>query len=93
MYKFEKDRSIYGASMGRTNQLPENYLSTEKVRLEKMYLIDGDYDNGGAYWGFVMGSPLWVAYNDSTEIVVRASSREQAKALVQAHLPKARFYR
>jgi hypothetical protein len=79
--------SPYGASMGRRNQVQG---SAERLHLQRVRFIDGDYDSGGAYWGGGRDSlPLWCAFSpDSTlneepiMIFVRARSRNEAKQAV-----------
>ena len=60
-YKFGKGYSERGAFMGRAeyNAAPEK---ARTVRLFRVYLDNGGYDNGGAYWGF--GERLWCALAD-----------------------------
>jgi hypothetical protein len=63
--------SQYGAPMGRRSD-----EITGKVTLASVPFIDGDYDEGGAYWGG--GEPLWCAWNDEGALYLRAPSREIA---------------
>lgn len=44
-FRLPKAYSRYGAQMGRSN------TATGKCTLGKVRPVDGDYDNGGAYWG------------------------------------------
>jgi hypothetical protein len=84
-----KAYSIYGANMGRRNQTAGK---PEKLLLQWVRPVDGDYDRGGAYWGFggKSGANLWCAFshpekseNDQPIMVfVRAKNREDAKAEV-----------
>ncbi len=68
--------SRYGAPMGRRSDAG----LTGKVRLQRVPYVDGDYDPGGAYWGYVPGLPLWCAWNDEGTRYLRAPSRTAAKA-------------
>lgn len=79
--------SKFGAPMGRRNQRDG---MAEKLHLQQVKFVDGDYDVGGAYWG---GGPgvelLWCAFSpEDTEneepimIFVRANTYEEAKAAV-----------
>lgn len=78
---------VYGAPMGRRS---DTAPLTGRVHLARVRL-NGDYDNGGAYWG--MGAPLFVAWDDEgAEVYVRAADRNAAKAKI-ALAPGARFYR
>lgn len=64
-----------------------------KFDLERVPLVDGAYDCGGAYWG--SPSDLWVARcEDETDVYwyfVRADSREAAMTLVRNKVSDAEF--
>lgn len=86
--------------MGRSDDLPDDRTVPVRFSLERVRIVDGDYDHGGAYWGFGYGSaPIWRAIGDAdhadmvAECFVRARSREEAKAAVVAKYPAAKFYR
>jgi hypothetical protein len=70
----------YGAPMGRGND-----RISGKCFLQRVNFVDGDYDNGGAYWGGGRGTlPLWVAQDsEGGQFFVRAKSRNEAKNLIQ----------
>jgi hypothetical protein len=81
MFPFQSNvASIYGAPMGRRSD-----TLSGKVHLRRVPAFDGDYDQGGAYWGSVAGSwrdklpPLWCAWNDEGAAYFRAWNREDAK--------------
>jgi hypothetical protein len=88
-------RQKYGAQMGRRNRLPLNHNETIKLRLEKMNMIDGDYDNGGVYWGGGTDKKMYAAYlwDRDIQVFVRGKNRHEAKAAVITYLPNAKFYR
>lgn len=96
MRKLPNVSSSRGAPMGRRNNVTEPDFPV-KFRLERMQLVDGDYDNGGAYWGVVYGLSMWTAWgmgeNEEQEMFVRASTRDDAKALVRREFISARFWR
>jgi hypothetical protein len=79
----------YGAPMGR----PEHYRPDRKkpIRLIVHHcpFVDGDYDEGGAYWG--AGTPLWraVEIEGDTEFFVRATDWHDAHDQVYAQYPNA----
>lgn len=93
-----------GASMGRPDWLPEDRRAAVKLHLTRMRWVDGDYDEGGAYWGrsFRNNDPrrgyadewMYCAQSDDrqTRIFVRATEREDAKRQVRELLPNAVFY-
>lgn len=75
--QFASVSSRYGAPMGRR---ADSYLETDLprfVRLFRVRLDSGGYDDGGAYWG--IGAPLWCAEDDDgNRQFLRAGSRERA---------------
>jgi hypothetical protein len=76
--------SRYGAPMGRPSSTE---APTSKLELFQLHPVDGDYDNGGAYWGFGPGSlPVWCCRCDEHEfeVFVRAASRTAAWEKVTA---------
>lgn len=77
----------YGAPMGRreSHHLPNNPRS---VRLFRVRLDSGGYDDGGAYWGLeTRGERLYCARsvddNDPYCEFVRARSRERAADILE----------
>jgi hypothetical protein len=83
----------YGAPMGRPCDLPD--ATTDKLYLRKVPFFDGDYDNGGAYWGGgVPGSLLYCAWDvEGRATYVRAPNRDVAKKEVLKDAPGAKFFR
>lgn len=85
-----------GSSMGRRSS---HVQSDEKVKcyLRKLRWVDGDYDEQGAYWGYVSGTHIyWCNFDlgDSNEdIFVRATSRDDAKQQIKEQLPNAVFFK
>ena len=86
--------SQYGAQMGRRDNI-EDPDAPVKFHLVKMRLVDGGYDQGGAYWG--LGDPMWRAIGEDEDMVnemfIRARTRDEAKAQVLETFPNAKFYR
>jgi hypothetical protein len=88
-----------GSRMGRRDKLPDDTNEPVKLRLVELKMVDGCYDQGGAYWGCWSPSQggMYRAYGEGSEFVVelfvRAKTRDDAKRQVLAKLPKARFYR
>ena len=81
----------YGAPMGRSRAAVSEV--TEKVRLFRVNLDSGGYDDGGAYWGIGPPSVYCAESDDGYREFFRASSRDAAKAEVLELHPEARFYR
>jgi hypothetical protein len=72
----------YGAPMGRRQDPVEDFVG--HVYLQKVAMFDGDYDEGGAYWGG--GSPLYCAWDDEGHaIYIRAKDSFAAKKKLPAH--------
>lgn len=90
--KLERVSSKYGAPMGRPNALPADPSVKVQLHLRLLDMVDGDYDEGGAYWGGG-GDPIRVAYNEDVLVFVRTRTRYEAKAAVLKLIPGARFYR
>lgn len=94
-------RVCVGAMMGRRDQLPQVRSAPGKLRLVRLRWCDGDYDEGGAYWGGGRGDFVYWAKGDlegeefTTEVFVRARSRDGAKKLIRESvgLVNVRFYR
>jgi hypothetical protein len=88
--------SSRGAAMGRRNQCDGE---PEALHLQRITPEDGDYDTGGAYWGFGANSnPLFCAFSpaDTTNdppvmVFVRADCFATAKAKVLEELKKEGF--
>jgi hypothetical protein len=78
--QFSNVSSKYGAPMGRpsTGDAPKG-----KVSLFRVKMVDGDYDDGGAYWGGYPSAPLYCARGeavngDEYQRFARAHSRTKA---------------
>jgi hypothetical protein len=97
MIKLPNASSVYGASMGRRDSHAADRAEvTGRLSLTHVRL-NGDYDNGGAYWGGG-GLPLYrVAGDDANEEIeffLRANDRDHAKEQIRAlGYVNARFYR
>ena len=68
----------YGAPMGRSSH--GAVVLGQKVRLIRLNIDGGGYDDGGAYWG--LGKPIFMAWTEDTEYegYIRANSRKEAAA-------------
>lgn len=83
--------SPYGSPHGRCS----DHLSEFKgcVHLREVPFVDGDYDQGGAYWGG--GTiPLFCAWDDEGHVhYLRARVRWEAKDKILLANPALKFYR
>lgn len=74
--------SKYGAPMGRPQDDVEDFVGP--VYLQKVAFFDGDYDEGGAYWGGG-STPLYCAWDDEGHaIYIRAKDSFEAKKKLPA---------
>lgn len=75
MPQFSRVDCSRGAPMGRSESatLP----TTRSIRLFKVHINSGGYDDGGAYWG--IGQPIYCAAADDYQRFVRAWSRPNAQ--------------
>lgn len=75
--QFEDVSSTYGAPMGRQSfgEPPET-----GIELFRVALVDGAYDDGGAYWG--AGEPLWCARAEGYQDFCRAPDFTEAIELL-----------
>jgi hypothetical protein len=83
--------SKYGAPMGR----PSTPV-TGKVHLQRVRLVAGDYDKGGAYWGGP--ADLWCAWSDEGAFYFRVSAPHGSyfrpdRQAAKKKLPNCTFYR
>ena len=99
-YPLRKVSSQYGAPMGRRDTLPDDRESAILLSLVRLPLEDGDYDRGGAYWGYSPSAgAIYRAVGERdgeelvTEVFVRAKTRADARAQIVGMIPGARFYR
>lgn len=83
VYKVDTRR---GAPMARPD-VHASFLPEKRVRLNKLRIDDGGYDNGGAYWG--LGEPLYCAYyfedDDQFVLYFRAKNRTAAREYLQEY--------
>lgn len=95
------ERICTGSAMGRANRVPSDGDERNapcKLRLVRLAWVDGDYDQGGAYWGrSATAGDIYRAIGDcgdtQAEVFVRAHNRREAKAKVREVLSGATFYR
>ena len=68
--KLSNVSSKYGCPMGRIGAYPIDANAPLKLHLTRLKLIDGDYDQGGAYWGNTPGTSIYWALSDE-EVATR----------------------
>ena len=83
--QFNAVASHYGAPMGRATS--PGLGEPCKVRVFRVRMVDGDYDDGGAYWGGYPSEPLYCVRNidHNVELFYRAKTRVQALAILHDH--------
>jgi len=91
MRQLPKACSKYGADMGRSNCIPTTPC---EMVIQQLQWVDGDYDQGGAYWGGPANKGteyIWWAYDETGEyeVFVRASDRAMAERGVRELAPLA----
>lgn len=85
MPQMQKVNSQYGAPMGRCNRGLIQNCEPRTVRLFRVNLDSGGYDDGGAYWG--TGDPIYCATDDTDYFAtIRASNRAHACLLLDIEL-------
>lgn len=84
---------VYGAPMGRRSD-PVATL-TGRVHVRRVPFVDGDYDQGGAYWGGGRHTlPLFCAWDDAGRVhYFRASDRVRALTELSLQNASISFYR
>lgn len=83
--QFDDVPGTYGAPMGRIDFV---HREDATVTLFKVHMVDGDYDDGGAYWGGG-GTPLFCARDDEGKVrwFVRTESWERARDVLLEGYP------
>lgn len=93
--------SAYGSPMGRTNHVCDVVLGeilegkSHPIYIERLVVVDGDYDLSGAYWGFGDKSePMWCGYtlgedgthDNGIRVFVRATRFHEALDRIEYEL-------
>jgi hypothetical protein len=85
----------YGAPLGDSGERGDPDYPY-KFYLQRIRMVDGDYDPAGTYWGGGC-EPLWGYMAEDDEVLVRgfvrAWDRESAKIEVSSEYLNARFYK
>lgn len=69
-------------------------MTAGPLYLRRIYLDNGGYDRGGAYWGHARKALLYyVEDGDGNSQFLRASDRTAAKRQIETDWPGATFYR
>lgn len=79
MRQFETVNCKFGAPMGRSSYGAPEACDDRSVRVFRVWLDAGGYDDGGAYWGSgIPTRPLYCAMAPDYRAFVRAWSRDAA---------------
>lgn len=95
----------FGAPMGRQSRIavddPETF--DKRIHLVQLRMVDGDYDEGGAYWGagdrrigWMYRAYYWDPKCESEQQIdyfLRATGREDAKSKLREELPNVKFFK
>lgn len=82
----------YGAPMGRRDH-DETGGEPTKAGLVALRWVDGDYDEGGAYWGGGPDRIYWLRDdNGKLSVFIRAGTREKAIEIAANHWPHVSIY-
>jgi hypothetical protein len=91
--------SKYGAAMGRVNTHDEwskgNAARSRSLTfaVDRLQWVDGDYDEGGAYWGHTEGEyifRLWSpGHENAIELFIRAKALDTVKLKLRELYPLA----
>ena len=85
--------SKYGAPMGRSDSYPDDRNAAIALEIERLIWVDGDYDQGGCYWGHVEGDYIWRFTGSDgenrVEVFIRARTEAEALAKLGEDLPNA----
>jgi hypothetical protein len=81
--------SSRGAPIGRASYGLSSDCPSRSIRLFRVIFYDGDYDDGGAYWGGGINTlPLYCArYGNTYRAFARAKDRRSA--MLALHIPSA----
>lgn len=97
MYGYDSNgnKICTGSQMGRRNFLPQDLNTPIKLEVQRLKWVDGDYDEGGAYWGGGNGDTIFFFHGEDSEeqieLYVRAKSMKQATEKMKEILPNATF--
>jgi len=84
--QFEDVPCRYGAPMGRMSFGHPEEAKDKSIELFRVAFVDGDYDDGGAYWGGYPSSPLYCARTGDGSTYrnfARANSRKEAAEIME----------
>lgn len=84
MKQFEDVSAKHGAPMGRPNVVQAGDI----VHVFEVEMVDGDYDDGGAYWGGPPSDPLFCARGSETQVFTRANTLKDAVRIFEQEYPE-----
>jgi len=87
----------YGAPMGDSDWIAEDWDHSQPLHLQQLRLVDGDYAADGTYWGFSdkIGY-VYCAFDPTGEqvrVYTRAFSRGGALRALRARYPTLTFHK
>lgn len=80
MKQFDDANCSRGAPLGRSSYGKAEDCQDRSIALFRVRFVDGDYDDGGAYWGGgIESGPLYCArFGDTYRAFIRARNRIEA---------------
>lgn len=83
MKQFNDVPCKYGAPMGRQEFGHIEDMPERSINLFRVNFVDGDYDDGGAYWGGYPSQPIYCARGEDFLKFARANTRKEAQTLLE----------
>ena len=87
--QFDDVSCKYGAPMGRREYCDDD---AARVHVFRVRMVDGDYDDGGAYWGGYPSKPLYCVRDDNglVQLFIRGHTRYEVLQYLAEHHPDLR---
>lgn len=87
----------YGAPMGDSDWIAEDYDCDRRLHLQRVRLVDGDYGPDGTYWGASdSAGHIYCAFDPTAQqvrIYVRGHTRGGALQSLRKQYPGLRFHK
>lgn len=85
--------SRYGAPMGDSDWIAEDYDCDQRLHLQRVRLVDGDYGPDGTYWGASeVAGGIYCAFDPTAEqvrVYVRGAHTRRGTSRAAGEVPRA----